>query len=81
VTKGLHEEHETHSHDLDKQLAKGDAYVARFISGAAVGALAGSAFTAGSGIVPGAVVGGLVTAVIPKAWSSLNKSSNGQHDS
>ncbi len=81
MTKMLHEEQETHSRDLDRRLAKGDDFVARFISGAAVGALAGGVLAAGSGIVPGALAGGVVGVVVPSALSSLTKSRNGQHES
>ena len=81
MTKTLHKEHETHSRDLDKSLAKGDDFVARFISGATVGALAGGVLAAGGGIVPGAVVGGVVGVVVPSALSSLTRSRNGQHES
>jgi len=62
---------------LDKKLAKGDRFVAGFISGATVGAVAGGVFTAGSGILPGAVVGGVVGAVAPEAVSRFSKSRNG----
>jgi hypothetical protein len=77
MAQTLHEEHNTHSHGLDKSLAKGNDFVAGFISGATVGALAGGAFTAGSGILPGAVFGGLVGAVTPEAISRFGKSHNG----
>ncbi len=80
MTNNLHEEHESSSPDLDRNLAKGDEFVARFIGGATVGALAGGAFTAGSGIVPGAVLGGLVVAIAPEAFSALSRSHNG-HES
>ena len=77
MAKMLHKEHSTHSHSLDKSLAKGDAVVARFISGATVGALTGGALSAGSGILPGAVVGGVVGIVAPEALSSIGKSHDG----
>lgn len=77
MAKTLHREHNTHSHGLDRSLDKGDRIVARFISGAAVGAVAGGAFTAGSGILPGAVVGGLIGAVGPEAIHGFSKSHNG----
>jgi outer membrane lipoprotein SlyB len=73
----LHTENQVHSPALDKNLAKGNDFVARFISGATVGAVAGGALTAGSGILPGALVGGLVGAVAPEAVSSLNRPHNG----
>ena len=78
MTKTLHDERNTHSHDLDESLAKGSDVVAGFISGATVGALAGGAFSAGSGIFPGAVFGGLVGAVAPKAISRWSRSHNGR---
>lgn len=77
MAKMLHEEHSTHSHGLDKSLAKGDEVVARFISGATVGALTGGVLSAGSGILPGAVVGGVVGIVAPEALSSIGKPHDG----
>jgi outer membrane lipoprotein SlyB len=71
-----------HKGDPDRSLLldKGDDLVARFIGGATVGALAGGAFTAGGGIVRGAVVGGLVGAVVPEVLSSFNGSRNGHEN-
>ena len=76
----LHEEQEIHSRNLDRSLAKGDDFVARFISGATVGALAGGVFTAGGGIVPGALVGGGAGAVVPEVVSRFSGSHNGHEN-
>jgi hypothetical protein len=76
----LHEERNSDSPDLNRNLAKGEDLVARFIGGATVGALAGGAFTAGSGIVPGAVVGGLVGTVVPEVVSRFGGWHNGHHN-
>jgi hypothetical protein len=76
----LYREHKGDSPDLNRSLAKGDDLVARFIGGATVGALAGGAFTAGGGIVPGAVVGGLVGVILPEAISGLSGSHNGHNN-
>jgi hypothetical protein len=73
-----HKENKTRSRDLDKNLARGDDFVARFISGAALGGFAGGVFTGGSGIVPGAVVGGVVGTVVPSALSAIRRTNNGR---
>jgi hypothetical protein len=67
-----------HSRNFDKNLARGDDFVARFISGATVGGFAGGVFTGGSGIVPGAVVGGVVGTFVPSALSAVRRASNGR---
>lgn len=72
VVNKLHEERKSDSPDLDRNLARGDDFVARFISGATVGALAGGVFTAGSGIVAGAVVGGVAGAFVPEVVSRFS---------
>jgi hypothetical protein len=66
-------ERKARTRNLNRKLSRGDDLVAGFISGATVGAVAGGAFTGGSGIVLGAMVGGLVGAA-----SAYGRSHNGR---
>jgi len=70
-------ERKSRARNPDNGFDKGDDFVARFISGAAVGGFAGGVFTGGSGIVPGAVVGGLVGTAVPSVLSAIRRSNNG----
>lgn len=64
------------THDIDRDIAKGNDLTSRFIGGATVGAFAGGLFSAGAGILPGAVIGGVTGAVTSEVfdrWSGSRK--------
>lgn len=63
--------------NLDRDLARGDDFVTRFIGGATLGALAGGLLTAGGGILPGAMLGGIAGVIVPEAVSIIS-GSNGR---
>lgn len=72
MTKPLREEN-GNSRGLDEALKRGDNYVARFIGGAALGAFAVGVATAGGGVMPGAVAGGLIAVVAPGVVSGIQR--------
>lgn len=75
MAKSLREEN-GNSRGLDEALKRGDNYVARFIGGAALGAFAGGVATAGGGILPGAVAGGLIAVVVPGIVSGIQRANH-----
>lgn len=74
--KTVRRPHVKRHYDIDRDIARGSDITGRFIGGATVGAFAGGLFSAGAGILPGAVIGGVtgaVTSEIFDKWSGSRK--------